>query len=323
MTNEYIIAILILLLFILIFVIISWQYKDDIPSDATLYISMSTNLKNSDDVSYDTSSDNIIIEPLQDDPMTHEKHDDDAQNVHNNTIILSVIKKYDQLKKLVNLIHDENLIDATFANINDYVTAKSFAVIHEIYQKAHTQFSDEQLQKISKYLEILLKHKDYIIAKFNLSELNLTALIWLRIHQAENAHIMNKLEEAFFDQVFDMVRSDGIPVCEKGRILRLFSCLTLLDVDPILSTPELDDHELANLAYAQAHNILERELSRANMREIYLNSEELSIEEKTQLTKFVENTRTLVAQELENKYAGLIQPSKLRIIIDRAQSGIE
>lgn len=321
MTDEYIIAILIVLLFILICVIIIW-HKDDMPSDATLYISTPTNVKNSyDATSDDTSDDNIIIEP-QDGHAPRDDHDDDAQNVHNNTIILSVIKKYDQLKKLVDLTHDENLIDATFTDINDYITAKSFAVIHEIHQKARER-SDNELQKISKYLEILLKHKDYIIAKFNLSELNLTALIWLRIHQAENAQVMNKLEEAFFDQVFDMVRSDGIPVCEKGRILRLFSCLTLLDVDPILSTPELDDHELANLAYAQAHNILEQELSRTNMREIYLNSGELSIEEKTQLTKFVENTRTLVAQELENKYAGLIQPSKLRIIIDRAQSGIE
>jgi hypothetical protein len=184
------------------------------------------------------------------------------------------------------------------------------------------------------------------------------SLVWERIHSPDNKEHEEELETALMDQMIDGVKKnspllDGVlqllnlrntpaseeddiekthaPVCINGRVGRMISSLTILDADPILTEPEKDEKEIANVAYYNANNILQKSLQTweikdpgigKSMLEIY-NSMEQTDREKEIVEEFAKSVKGEIEKELREKYTGTIGNEQLNDIIAKAQSGIE
>ena len=111
--------------------------------------------------------------------------------------------------------------------------------------------------------------------------------------------------------------------CINGRVGRIISALSLLDNDPILNSPEIDEKEIANIAYMKASSILKEELKTENMENIYTKDvDQLTNEERENLNKFEKNVKDKIENTLLKEYKDIISNDQLTNIIKKSQLGV-
>lgn len=283
-----------------------------------------------------------------------EDHSNDPQNAHDHQVIISLKEKY---QRLIELYKDgpeiEELKKAGLSEV-EIKEAKTMDCINEIYQYALRKLDINDKKKIEEVLTEI--SKGFIITSLDpngVKENWILTLIWDRINHPENEQNKENMKEALIHQLLDCIQTtqemfgDMIQiitplgdtphvVCINGRIARLISSLSLLDKDPILSKPELDEKEISNLAYMKAYSILQKNLKRKVpknkgfnrlegkcMEEIYIKDpEKLENDEKELLKHFETHVRKEITHSLKKEYQEIISPKLLNDIIDKSLMGI-
>ena len=123
--------------------------------------------------------------------------------------------------------------------------------------------------------------------------------------------------------------------CINGRVGRMLAAFTLLDADEILSEPEMDANELANVAYSLSADILNNAYENykpknpsnisknKTIKDLHNTLEsKLSKEELAELKEFELHVKEEINKRVTEKLKDLVPTSKLVEIIETAQSGI-
>jgi hypothetical protein len=286
-----------------------------------------------------------------------EEHDNDSQNVHNPNIVNNLSAKYHRLVEICKL--SEEFIHILSAD--ELRQSKKASTLQQIRQRANERYSTVETENLAlKKIDLFLHEVEKGVAIMSLSqdypdgdvvhEDQVLALVWERIQSQANHARRPQLEIALFDQMIDGVRKSDFlnimnrflnaeqnevnntlsPVCVNGRVARMLTSLTLLDVDPILAEPEKDDKEIINLAYTNSANILQHELKKwpvlapnRTMEEIYNDTSSPTTAENVELAKFGAHVRKEIEKELRNKYTDILEVNVLEDTIQKALSGIE
>jgi len=183
--------------------------------------------------------------------------------------------------------------------------------------------------------------------------------VWDRINHADNFGNREQLQIALIDNLIDAVEErptallamDNIintmlggahqhagistthhTVCINGRMGRVLTSFVLLDADPAIAAPEMDEKELANEAYSKASVILDRELdtykvklpeNKRTIQDIYIADEDtLSQRELLVLRAFEDHVKETIAEELRRDYDGVLPYEQVTAIITKAHAGV-
>jgi hypothetical protein len=299
-----------------------------------------------------------------------EEHDNDSQNVHDSSVVKVLRKKYEKLVELLpsnfDVLHagvsleeiQKAKIAATFLELEEKI--KKYYNVQHKNQKITGIVMDLNIRKSIIFLEEV--KKGFLITSIEpekgVKEDWVLTLVWERIHQPVNKENCEKMEIALIDQILEGVKKksplvhtflnlmgfpqpqdDTIegthnPVCINGRVGHILASLTLLDNDPVLSEPEKDEKEVANLAYWKAGKITtdllstwvpeeSMKLSKKTIKELYNDvSDTLTENEKSIIGKFEKHCKLEIEKELKKEYSGMISDEKLEDIISKAQQGV-
>lgn len=302
-----------------------------------------------------TFSIQIIRNPYTKNPDKYykdiQKHNNDSQNVHNSQIILSLRKKYNRLLDLNDVNNNDQTKELIRAGFTQQEIEKSrmLDTNNQIKIYAKNNLSDQNIQKINDVLAEIEKNNNItsisdISNKLDkpINENWILNLVWERINHNDNKDHVNEMKTALIDQLLDCVQSNNAVdimvqmfingdviennnniVCINGRVGRLLSSLTLLDSDSILSEPEKDEKEIANLAYMKAYNILQEALKKDDIDKIYTKDiDSLTIEEKEKLSKFENQVKNQIEETLLKEYKDIVSNIELENIINKAKLGV-
>lgn len=269
-----------------------------------------------------------------------ESHANDSQNTHDSTILSSLTMKYKRLKELYDNKEYSNEILKAGITEEELNNAKIDEIIFQIKKLSKEYYNNEEKQnKINNILDEISKNNTITSIseeKIPVYEKYILLLVWTRIHHKDNEENMKKMEIMLLDQLIDCYESIKInigiinvmtpehSVCINGRVGRIISSLTLLDNDKILSDPEKDEKEIANLAYSKAYKILTTELKKnKRIDELYnTNHDKLSDDEFDEVIEFENKIKLKIERELTNEYKNYISSQKLKNIIEKAKQGI-
>jgi hypothetical protein len=255
-----------------------------------------------------------------------ERHANDPENVHDSSVIRSLKRKYERLVELSqkslsdSRVPPEDLLNSTLIEI-------------ECLIKKHFAQSPDEAEKCLKFLQESDKGRSITSLTPDFSpvfESRILVLVWTRIHQEENRSNWDKLERALLDQLIDATRK-ATP-CITGRIGHLFAALTLLDADPILSEPERDDREIANLVFYKANSIVDHQLlnwvpaggipSRPIAQLYITDPDELSTEEKEIVEEFIAHCQAEIETTIRKEFADQLSAERLDHVIHEAKLGV-
>ncbi len=300
-------------------------------------------------------------DPEEETPTTHgadyyetiqrDNHADDTQNVHDSTVIKELKRRYDRLMEL----NQKALQIPT--ELEGHMTAEEYAdtfchsMFVELGNYCQSYFdpvtSSEKFNKAHKVIETASKGSIFTGFIDEIREDWILAHVWYRIHSDENTSQKEQLLNALMDQLQDagkyaianpitqVIRTiAGLPPtnqpeltteCTTGRIGRYFQTFTLLDADPILQRPIMDEKEYENEAFAKSYKILCKTIDETpGMDLLYHNPDEnaLSQEDRVRLDEMKESARKAIAKTIQNDYDGIISSDKLDRIIEKCIAGV-
>ena len=150
-------------------------------------------------------------------------------------------------------------------------------------------------------------------SRFERSEQDVLVNVWQRIHAPENEQRREDLMRVLKENIESGVES-GYVVCSTGKIMRILSTLEVLDAKAEIMRPEWAiKHELGGKIGA----VLQRKLGEAHetTRSAYMSAEPNAKEEE-----LAEGLRERVRREVEEsstrEYEGVIEPDRLKIIMN-------
>lgn len=298
-----------------------------------------------------------------------EDHGNDPQNSHDHQVIISLTEKYKKLVELQNELDKSNepdyeefkkagLVDTEIKDakaaysINEFYTwavdflKKKYVGDRDNYHK-NIKILEDVLNEIGKGAEIKSVDPEGV------KEGYILMLIWLRINHPDNAENCENLKEVLLNQILDCVQTtqemlgDLIQivapigdtphvVCLNGRVARIISSLSLLDKDPILAKPELDENEITNLAYMKSSMILQKNLKKLipskiksqnvhgeTMEDIYVRDpEKLTETEKELLEQFEHHVKKEITRTLNKEYKEIVSSNLLEKMIEKSLAGV-
>lgn len=142
----------------------------------------------------------------------------DTQNVHNSTI-----SKY--AKKAIKKLIDGEKRDAGVKQSYD-------EVYNEIYQYLINSSHPSNLIALEVIDQIYVLNAFHIAT--NLNEIEILRLVWQRIKNPVNIHVIDDLKESLLLQLADC-QSNGVIVCITGRVARILQTLECIDADLIVN----------------------------------------------------------------------------------------
>lgn len=284
--------------------------------------------------------------------IQRDNHADDTQNVHDSMVISELKKRYDRLIELNQsaLVVPTDIAD--YVNQNDYADMFCQTMFIELGNYCQTYFDPvTTAEKFSKAQKVIETARDGSIFTGFIEEVRedwILAHVWYRIHSSDNATNREQLLNALMDQLQDAgkyalaggfqaavaaiitgippVRSQELTTeCTTGRIGRYFQTFTLLDADPLLCKPILDEKEYENEAYAKSYKILTKFIDdNPGMDLLYHTSDEstLTDPDKEKLQQLKEGARTAIRDAITNDYEGLMSTEKLNILIEKCVAGV-
>lgn len=277
-------------------------------------------------------------------------HNNDGQNSHNSQIVRELKKRWDRLVELNDLKLDED-VNHELLCMTTIATAFREITSHV----ANLTMSDLDNNKIQKVIDVAKKGGTY--GGFSsenddgTKEDWILTLVWMRIHTSSNDKTRVQLLTAFVDQLKDagkeihpieatllnhLVNAVGLgglnqndadrgigTECIQGRISRYFQTFTHLDSDELLASPMKDDKEYENEAFIKSHRILQQELEKSNMQELYDRQEsELDIDEQKTLSEFKQKVQDRMRSTLTDDYRNLIPAANLETMIIKCIAGV-
>jgi hypothetical protein len=291
--------------------------------------------------------------------LQRKNHNNDSQNVHDSHVNHSLAKKYDRLYELhIEQNKDmHTLLPELGINIDEMQELKIQSTLSEIRTYAVSRSNEANLKKIDCVLNEIQKGGtitsisnavDESGTRIAIAEDWILTLAWERIHSQDNALVQDSLKESLYDQLVDATyvisehtnvamnilrmffdgnitdhegRDIIRPVCINGRVARILSAFTLIDVDSILSEPEKDDKEIANIAYTKANHIIEQELDSYgnNIKQLYSKrDDELSAPEQETVRRFTDHVKQVMAETLRRDYEDSVDEKLLMTIISNS-----
>lgn len=211
----------------------------------------------------------------------------DPQNVHESEINKFYRDKFE-------LIKEKNLEESPVADLNNlpiYILNMGDEVKRFKAQKTYTS---------------MLSNAP--ISSLNSSEKIVLEQVWKRINSEENEDKKSQLIVSLLDQLADATEKslDGKyhTVCTSGKCLRALDSLTLLDADPIISSPPKTKEIVRKEIFETASNYLEKYLDKnPEMSELYNKPEvDLTDSENKKVFKFVEKIKEGFAEKIHGEY---------------------
>lgn len=283
-----------------------------------------------------------------------EEHANDPQNAHDHQVIIGLKEKYDRLLEL----HEDGaeIEDLKKAGLTEreLIDAKIMDSINEIYQYAVRTLNLENKNKVEEVLTAIARGN--IVTSFDpngVKESWILSLIWERINHPDNKEQCENMKEALMHQLIDCIQTtqemlgDMVQliaplgdtphvVCVNGRVARILSTLSLLDNDPILRKPELDEREISNLAFMKASSVLQKNLKRKVpkgrgydnlegilLEDVYIKDpDKLTDDEQRLLKQFESYVKKEIEHTLRKEYQDIVSTKLLTEIINKAQMGV-
>lgn len=283
--------------------------------------------------------------------IQHNNHANDTQNVHDSMVIKELKKRYD---RLIELNQSALIVPADIAdhiNQDDYADMFCQTMFIELGNYCQTYFDpinfSEKFQKAQKVIETARQGSIFTGFIDEIKEDWILAHVWYRIHSSDNTANRDQLLSALMDQLQDAgkyalaggiaavvaavitgippVRSQELTTeCTTGRIGRYFQTFTLLDADPLLQQPILDEKEYENEAYAKSYKILTKFIDNTpGMNVLYHTADEdtLTSDDRTKLNEMRDGARAAIAEALVKDYEGIIPQDKLDRLIEKCAAG--
>lgn len=294
-----------------------------------------------------------------------QQHGNDSQNVHDPLIRKDITNKLLKIieynTKRYGLL--ENRAQEVGMTTEQYTMSKMINTTHEIIRRSIAYFNSQileltgdaviekrqqmdinlhkigiVLEKVSAGYPIVMSNGHTYREDFILNH------VWDRINDEENIQHKEQLQIALIDNIIDcaykvgnildpqlaqvvqLIMGDTYTVhCINGRVARFITSLILLDVDPIISKPEMDAKEIANEAYSKAYAILNNELDIQNDQiQTWFSTKEtdLTPDQLTIVKELEQHIKGKIADVLKADYKDILDSSELDIIITKAQAGI-
>ena len=285
-----------------------------------------------------TGSPDPIPEPVLDEPHDRKNpeeffqrlvtHRDDEQNVHDR------IMRTDLTNKLLRVIELNGDITDIGIDMSMYIEGKMAQTMYDIRKCA----SVDQMKKLEVTLNKICNGYTLVMANNSLyREDYILCQVWDRINNEANAVVRNELQQALVtnlvDCAYEIDMTDFAQIllnngethtthCINGRVARVISSLTLLDVDPVLAKPERDEAEIANEAYAKVSYIITTELAAQSEELQTLYGEDkstLSDEHLSKVELLEETLKNKIRTELQTDYSGIMDPTKLEELIHKSE----
>lgn len=265
-------------------------------------------------------------------------HNNDPQNVHDTLVVNGITKIYKRLEEL-----NERDFPGGGGEMKNQTILEVNAEINKFAAKylQKKAKNDEEFREMGEKIDFMLEtiNNGNKISCVNEKENWILCQLWRRSNSQENGEKGEQIKEALIDGLLDCVKSpilSFVPLirgddkysseCPQGRIARMISSLTLIDVDPVLSSPIMDEKEMENVIYLKASSILKRELMNydgGKIENIYTADEDtLSDDSKEKIKKFESHVRDCMQKELTEEYKNILDFEKLNNIIKKAQAGI-
>jgi hypothetical protein len=259
-----------------------------------------------------------IRKPVRATPTAHAN---DPENVHDRGIVNSITRKFKRLIELYE--HNPECLDVEFTEGQKHSALLEAYTAAQKYEPSNRDRIIEFLNRVSEASTVTSLDQQYGIIT---DEATIFMLVWCRIHHPSNYQNRENLLSCLFQQILD-ASARGHLVCLSGRISRVVSCLTLLDADPVLSSPELDNHEVANLAYLAASNIIQQELvawqsKYPDIQTWYQSTYEESEESARVVSEFQTHCRRLIEKNIKESFANMISDLHLNSIIQNAVQAV-
>jgi hypothetical protein len=299
------------------------------------------------------------LTPVQEAPETHgteyyeniqyNNHADDNQNVHDSTVIKELKRRYDRLMELNQKALNVPAELKSMMTDDEYINEFCNSVFIELgnYCQSYFDTDNEKFNKAQKVIETARVGSIFNGFIEEIREDWILAHVWYRINSEENRSQKEQLLNALMDQLQDagkyiipnhftqIIRTiSGIPPtnqpelateCTTGRIGRYFQTFTLLDVDPILQSPIMDEKEYENEAYSKSYNILIKTIDSIPGADLlYHNPDEstLSPEQLDILSSLKDSARKAIAETIREDYDGIIPVEKLDRLIESCVAGV-
>ena len=281
----------------------------------------------------------------------NQDHNDDSENVHESQVVRELKSRYARLVELNSSIMNLDcgippdelraaLREQTYSQIQNLLTEKVLA-LPESEQDINTRKSQIVLEQIRKKSPIIALAQNIDNPP---TDEDLLINCWQRVQSDQNKSNRDNLETAFFDQIIDCAHVGrnilldrirevvGFPennestisvVCPQGRTARLLQVFTLLDNDPLLARPVMDDAEYRNEAFSKSYAVLQKELAQnPKIEELYNTIDDLTPEQIVEVEKFKNKVKDEIRNTLETDYDGLLKPEKIQTIIKDACMGV-
>ena len=133
----------------------------------------------------------------------------DTQNVHDSTVIRTIKKSINNLKKLVKINKD---IPTT---------------IKEVRELVNSQKNSDKKKDAVKALDTI-ERSTTTLSFSDIKEVDALNLVWNRIHSKDNKDNCDNLKDALVNELADCVEYD-LPVCSTGRFNRIVDTLNVVD----------------------------------------------------------------------------------------------
>jgi hypothetical protein len=286
------------------------------------------------------------------DEMARGNHNNDKQNSHNSQTLRDLEVRWKILIELNDPKPDPEIQEFHTWEVDLVQTA--FREMRSAV--ADVGVSDKDRQKMLKVLEVAEKgqlfgnfKKNSEAEDYGTREDWILTQIWTRIQAPANDSNRSQLLTAFTDQLKDAskdvdrlgatiinqlanaigvvginMHGDEIATeCMTGRVQRYFQIFTLLDNDSLLAAPIKDEKEYENEAYMKSYTILQQELDRTGLHDLYdRQEEELDLDESQQLAEFKQSVKTRIEEELRVDYHELIPSELLESTITKCIAGV-
>lgn len=244
-------------------------------------------------------------------PKPKTTHANDPENVHDRGVINSIARKY---ARLVELYSHESYKYGM--NDTEFMECQIQAAL-QAAKSAAERFSADAQEKIHRFLDRVAAKCVITSFDYDVYEDIIFMLVWNRIHHPDNADQQDAMLETLFLQILDGM-STGSPVCTNGRVSRVISSLTLLDADPVLYAPELDNSEIANLAYLRANRIITQELAAWRMKHPELPNWYDSGVDNATVAEFQQHCRQLIEKNIKEDFQDMVSDRYLHTVISNA-----
>jgi hypothetical protein len=288
--------------------------------------------------------------------IAYNNHNDDAQNVHNSQVVRDLRRRYD---KLIEVNASATIVPTDMtAHISsaDYLESFIQSMFIELGNYCQTYFdlTADKFEKAQKVIETARKGAPFMgFATLEnpegVREDLILAHVWYRIQSPVNADNKTLLLNSLMDQIQDagkyalninlenvmgllegvIPRQELTTECTQGRVGRYLQTFTLLDNDPLLSTPIKDDKLIENEAYAKSSVILAKYLDTqpglngVSMNVLYATvDDDLSPEERVHVDAMKDRARNEIRTTIMQDYDGVIPGDKLANLIDKCTAGV-